>query len=439
MFVHLADIHIGKTYKGKKFFNWDLFRNITKEIIDLSPDFILISGDLFDKPLLDNETLIETINIFKKFAKRDIPIFTIEGNHDCNNFSLSYYYLFSQLNLINNLSSGDKIGYLKKKYDSEFVEFKEIKIKDKIFYKAKGIINTNNIKEIHGLANIRTKEVLDSLLRQFKDSFYSDKSILMLHQTVEDISGGVVEENSINIGQLLELGYKYYALGHIHKSNVLENKYLFKNSFFVYSGSIDVYDKKNFHKITYTKKMEINKSITGYIISDLKEIEFKRVNNSNYYFVYLEYENKKDLEKKMEEIKEVIKDCKAIIDLFSFEKMKKEVIYDLIEKIFEKEQIIDINFNNIDENPEINLENGINFYSSKINQLLNQFEIIKTSNLTKDYIKQKVLELVKEVNLNELLEEMKNLNELDIEKKSEIKKEVKKIEKEKKGIFKFIK
>ena len=444
MFVHLADIHIGQTYRGKKFFNWSLFKETINRIIELNPEFVLISGDLFDKPLVDNETLIETLNLLNKLKNKGIPIFTIEGNHDCNNTSLSYYYLFSQLGVINNLSSGDKIGFLKRKYESEFVEFKEVKIKDKTFYKAKGVLDLNKIKEIHGIAYIRTKEMLNLLLKEFRDVFFNDKNILMLHQSVETISGIPKEFNEITIEELSKLGYKYYALGHIHKSNVLNNNYLFKNSFFVYSGSLDLTDKNLFHKIEFIKELKIKKQKTGFIVSDLQNIKFEEVQNSNYYDVYLEFSDLNELKAKLEKINEVIGEGEAIIELFTLNKVKRERVFDLIEEVFKKEKIIDINYNFYEEKEEVEINE---FSFNKINSLLDQFETIKESSLSKETIRLKVLELIKDLDIKDLANEIEN-----IEKKSELKKinkEILKKEKEmielteedksiKKGILQFL-
>jgi uncharacterized protein len=68
--VQLSDLHIFGKYSKTK------FENIFKKVIKINPDYIVITGDLFDFP---GKIYKEVLDITKKFKK---PIFFIYGNHD---------------------------------------------------------------------------------------------------------------------------------------------------------------------------------------------------------------------------------------------------------------------------------------------------------------------------------------------------------------------
>ena len=151
---------------------------------------------------------------------------------------------------------------------------------------------------------------------------------------------------------------------------------------------------------------------------------------------------------KLEKINEIIGEGKAIIELFTLNKIKREKIFDLLERIIGKERLIDINYDFNEEKEEVVINE---FGFGKINELLEQFEAIKESGLSKDLIKLKVLDFIESLDIQVLFNELES-----IEKKSELKKVNKEIiekdkelqnlikeekisNKEKGGIFKFLK
>jgi len=68
--VHLSDLHLGPIY-GNKF-----AQKIVNEIIKISPDFVVITGDLFDGSCqINNEFTMP-------FSQLKMPIYFVLGNHD---------------------------------------------------------------------------------------------------------------------------------------------------------------------------------------------------------------------------------------------------------------------------------------------------------------------------------------------------------------------
>ncbi|MCY3414303.1 MAG: DNA repair exonuclease [Candidatus Heimdallarchaeota archaeon] len=87
-FLHLADSHIGKKHRGMRMVNGRNLmsldvQNAFQEAIELAEkekvDFILHSGDLFDKKVIGIRSMMDFISILKN---THIPFYVIAGNHD---------------------------------------------------------------------------------------------------------------------------------------------------------------------------------------------------------------------------------------------------------------------------------------------------------------------------------------------------------------------
>jgi len=84
-FIHIADNHLGyEQYGLRERFN-DFTRSfwgIIDDAINRQVDFVIIAGDLFNKRAIDAQTLIHAIEGLKRLKEHNIPVITIEGNHD---------------------------------------------------------------------------------------------------------------------------------------------------------------------------------------------------------------------------------------------------------------------------------------------------------------------------------------------------------------------
>src|SRR6266516_1192936 len=84
-FIHVADTHLGyEQYGVRERFNdfSRTFWNIIEDAERRNVDFVVIAGDLFNKRAIDAQTLIHAIEGLKKLKERNIPVISIEGNHD---------------------------------------------------------------------------------------------------------------------------------------------------------------------------------------------------------------------------------------------------------------------------------------------------------------------------------------------------------------------
>jgi DNA repair exonuclease SbcCD nuclease subunit len=84
-FIHIADTHLGyEQYGLRERFNdfTRCFWRIIDDAIAREIDFMVIAGDLFNKRAIDAQTLIHAIEGLKRLKEHNIPVITIEGNHD---------------------------------------------------------------------------------------------------------------------------------------------------------------------------------------------------------------------------------------------------------------------------------------------------------------------------------------------------------------------
>lgn len=75
--VHISDIHYGGTFKEKE------LKKLVKNVNLINPDIIVITGDIFEKDIFDdNANNILTANLKEMNAK--LGKYAITGNHDLN-------------------------------------------------------------------------------------------------------------------------------------------------------------------------------------------------------------------------------------------------------------------------------------------------------------------------------------------------------------------
>lgn len=75
--VHISDIHYGGTFKEKE------LKKLVKKVNLINPDIIVITGDIFEKDIFDdNANNILTANLKEMNAK--LGKYAITGNHDLN-------------------------------------------------------------------------------------------------------------------------------------------------------------------------------------------------------------------------------------------------------------------------------------------------------------------------------------------------------------------
>ena len=94
--IHMADIHFNKNTKDKK------LDKIKEEIYKNNPDYIVISGDLIDNPLItkDRQKIKKLLIFLTDLANLSKVIISL-GNHDL--FKTEDYKFFKNLNELKNI------------------------------------------------------------------------------------------------------------------------------------------------------------------------------------------------------------------------------------------------------------------------------------------------------------------------------------------------
>ena len=206
-FIHLADVHLGakpeqqyswSAKRGQEI--WDTFRQVIEQAGRQQTDLLLIAGDLFHgQPLL--RELKEVNYLFSSIP--DTRVVLIAGNHDYLRKGSPYQKFKWSSNV-----------YFLKEDRMERVEFPEIHT------------------YVYGFSY---------LLQQISQERYADVRpkeergchILLAH-------GGDSQHIPIRYGALMQAGFTYVALGHIHQPQILSRT---PEHAMAYAGSLEPVEK----------------------------------------------------------------------------------------------------------------------------------------------------------------------------------------------------
>lgn len=205
-FLHAADLHIDSPFKGfsnvpETVFNtlrdstFVAYDRLIETAIKKQVDFILIVGDLFNHEQQSLKAQLHVKNGFEKLKKHRISVFLSYGNHD---------YIEGNI------------------YPIQFPDnvhiFKEEKITHYPLIK-----NEQTIANIYGFSYVK-RDVKDNKARQFSiEDNTVPFHIAMLHGTLH----GNTDHDPYAPFRLQDLNrepFDYWALGHIHKRQVVQQK-----------------------------------------------------------------------------------------------------------------------------------------------------------------------------------------------------------------------
>ncbi len=202
-FIHTADLHLDTPFKGLTSWNRDLadklkdatfksFRKIIDLCLEENADFLIISGDIFES---DNKPLaaeLEFNSELKRITDNEIPVYFVCGNHD----PLNSWHGIIQL--------PEKVF----RFGSDKVEN---------FTYSKG---GKPIADIFGIS-FYDKAVKENLARKFKlKSNPSPFSVAILHGTTGPAGPHEIYA-PFKLKDVQHLGFTYWALGHIHKRQII--------------------------------------------------------------------------------------------------------------------------------------------------------------------------------------------------------------------------
>jgi len=213
-FLHIADLHLDSPFRGLVELPEKIYKRIQEstfvsfsKLISIAirekVDFVLISGDLFDAEDRSIRAQARFRHQMQRLQAKDIPVYVIHGNHD---------HL-----------GGDW-------YDIEWPSNVHVFISSKVEIKSFKR-NQETLVNIYGFSYTQ-KAVVENMTALYKKQDSAKYHIGMLHGSIE----GDSEHNRyapFKISELHNADFDYWALGHIHKRQVLS-----ENPLIIYPGNI---------------------------------------------------------------------------------------------------------------------------------------------------------------------------------------------------------
>ncbi|WP_457641177.1 metallophosphoesterase [Persephonella sp.] len=352
-FLHVSDTHLGYNQyglfeRGKDFF--DVFREAVDIAIDNKVDFVIHTGDFFHSSRPSNKVLVEAINVLSKLKDRNIPVFTISGNHDRG----SNVRDISPLNILK--SAGLTV------IDGGTVEHEGIYISG-IKY-----ISKAGIRHLGGL-----RETLEKLAEQSGKGF----RILMLHQEFNPY----FPDSSLYLKEEIPEGFNYVGIGHYH---IAQDPLTINGAYVVQTGSTEF---TAYHEAEDKKKKGV------YLIdvegSSISSTFIPLTKNRPFISLKLDEENIgeiiKDLKIKIEQIKDCSDKTPVVIFKGILRKLSIKDIYKILENEGlkpDRENILHFNFNVSREishkDEHIFIENDDKFIMEQLKKMINNPELFNS-------------------------------------------------------------
>lgn len=215
-FIHAADLHLDSPFVGLKHMPSKLFKRVRESTfrsfakiiqfaIEEKVDFILLSGDLYDEDERSLKAQLRLKREFERLEEVGIQVFIIHGNHD--HMSGKWIDLEWPANV--------------HVFSSQYVEMKEFRR------------NGTPLAYIYGYS-YPSRAVHENMVSQYKKKDNpSVYHIGMLHGSEE----GNQEHDvycPFRLNELIEKEFNYWALGHIHKRQILHEE----TALIAYPGNI---------------------------------------------------------------------------------------------------------------------------------------------------------------------------------------------------------
>jgi exonuclease SbcD len=269
-FLHIADIHLGCRRYNLEERTRDFFHAwhdvIVKHAIPNSVDFVLISGDFFDRRNIDPQAMNHAVAGLQLLKDACIPVIAIEGNHDQRDVVTEFSWMRSlsswgYLKLLEPTLDGDGVLSLEPWNDDDktgsYVDVAGARIFGSHWYGAS--------------ANAAIPLLADALRRASEDGCFN---ILMLHTDVEGQINRPIP--ALTIARLKELKAltHYVALGHTHKRFDLDNWAFNPGS--LEPTSIDEYkEERGAFLVEVSDDFQINaRHLTDYVQRPFQRLSF---------------------------------------------------------------------------------------------------------------------------------------------------------------------
>ena len=201
-FVHTGDIHLDSPLKGLagqqgaaaeriRTATRTAFENLISQAIEDEVDFVVIAGDLYDGDWRDYQTGLFFVKQMGRLAQANIPVFLLHGNHDAES------QITRKLTLPTNVS----VFPARK---AETFRLPHLNV------------------ALHG-QSFRQRDITDNLVPAYPSPVAGCFNIGVLHTGLGGMPGHA-NYAPCTIEDLINKGYDYWALAHVHQAAVLHER-----------------------------------------------------------------------------------------------------------------------------------------------------------------------------------------------------------------------
>ncbi len=218
-FLHLADLHLGKTVNEFRMIDDQkyILDQILQIVKERKIDCVLIAGDVYDKNIPSEEAVALLDDLIRSLAQMDVKVFMISGNHD-SDVRLDFgKELFREQGI-----------YITGVYDGTVPcvtlqdEYGPVQIWSLPFVKA------SRVAHFHPDADTSSYDAAVRSALADCDIDRSRRNVLLAHQFVtasgmDPETAGSENSSSDQVGTIEKVdvsafdGFSYVALGHIHR------------------------------------------------------------------------------------------------------------------------------------------------------------------------------------------------------------------------------
>ena len=201
-FIHTADIHLDSPLiglAGQEGSAADRIRTATREAFEnlvglaLHEEvaFVIIAGDLYDGDWRDYQTGLFFVRQMGRLAAAGVPVFLLYGNHDAESQITRRLVLPENVNAFSSRKPGT-------------FHLKELGV------------------ALHG-QSYRQRDIADNLVPAYPEPIAGMFNIGVLHTGLGGM-GGHANYAPCTLDDLVNKGYDYWALGHVHQTAVLHER-----------------------------------------------------------------------------------------------------------------------------------------------------------------------------------------------------------------------
>lgn len=210
-FIHTGDIHLDSPLKGLagqegtaadriRTATRSAFCNLIDYAIEEKVSFVIIAGDLYDGDWRDYRTGLFFVGQMGRLAKAGIPVFLLYGNHDADS------------QITKRLTLPDNVRVFSHKNPQTF-EINELRV------------------AFHG-QSFQQRDITNNLVPAYPDPIAGTFNIGVLHTGLGGM-GGHLNYAPCSLNDLVNKGYDYWALAHVHQAAVLN-----QNPHVVFCGNL---------------------------------------------------------------------------------------------------------------------------------------------------------------------------------------------------------